>query len=193
MLAALAEALADQPESIRSLAPRLLQHWQLVCHWNARTNLTSIRQDQDAAWLHYRDSLELVRFLDAGPILDVGSGAGFPGIPIAMALPDCEVTLLEPRRKRASFLRTAKARLHLDNVRVLQGASTDTPDKLYAAVVSRATFSADADVQHCLTWLKPEGRLIAMRSEAAASIGAERHPYTLGQKQRFLDIWQAGG
>lgn len=183
ILAGLPEA--EQPFLIGQLAA----HWALVCQWNDRCNLTAISQPEDAAWLHYRDSLQALPLLTSGPILDIGSGAGFPGIPLALARPEWSFTLLEPRHKRASFLQTVISRLGMRNVRVVIGRSDQpipqlSPDQgpPYAAVVTRATFSGEADLLGCMRWLRPGGKLIAYRSESAY---AGQVADVMGENDRF--------
>lgn len=169
---------------------QLEQHWDMVKTWNARTNLTSILDDEQSALLHYRDSLEALPFLDGGPIVDFGSGAGYPGLVLACARPDIEFSLVEPRRKRASFLQIAAARLQLKNVVIVHGSSNDRPTKEFSQGVTRATFSSEADIQDCLRWLRPGGLLIAYR--AAADIGPQSqrvHQYQVNGINRALEFW----
>jgi 16S rRNA (guanine527-N7)-methyltransferase len=186
---ALTAALRDAPFDLPPEAmERFEQHWQLVKQWNARVNLTAILDDAEAARLHYRDSLEPLSLLPTGAVVDLGSGAGYPGIPLAIAAPSRPITLVEPRRKRASFLETAAARLGLANVRVVLGASTAAPDQEYAAAVTRATFSGTTELLDCLRWLAPGGCLIAFRSTPSGLPGARLHHYTIGSEPRLLEI-----
>ena len=96
----------------------LEQHYQLLLRWNRRLNLTRITQLTEAVRFHYCESLYLGRFLPPGPlkVADLGSGAGFPGIPLAVSRPELEVTLIESDARKAVFLReTARS---LNNVKV---------------------------------------------------------------------------
>ena len=169
---------------------QLALHWALLSDWQQRMNLTAIESDARASLYHYRDCLEVLRVLEKGPILDVGSGAGFPGIPLAIMRPQWSFTLLEPRRKRVSFLRSVKARLGLENVTIIHGKSHDTPPSLFAAVVSRATFSDMAGIESCFPWLQDGGLFVAMRTEASGSEESRLHPYLLQDDRRVLEIWQ---
>ena len=183
-------ALEGSPD--KALA-QLWAHWLLVKEWNARINLTAIEDDSEAAWLHYRDSLAALDSLPAtGPIVDMGSGAGFPGIPLAIARPAQTFYLVEPRRKRVSFLRVVVSRLGLSNVVVHHGRSTDNPPELCEAVVSRATFSGEADLRACLRWLTPSGVLIAYRAGDSELLAQTLHSvsYSLGEHRRRLDVVQ---
>jgi 16S rRNA (guanine527-N7)-methyltransferase len=112
-------------------------HYNLLVRWNARLNLTRIDSLEDAVRLHYCESLFVATRLPPGAlrIVDVGSGAGFPGVPIAILRPECTVTLVESHQRKAVFLR--EARRNLTNVRVV----TDRAENLrpqYDWLVSRA-------------------------------------------------------
>ena len=102
------------------------QYLDLLTFWNQRLNLTAIRDPDLVVRRHFVDSLSVVPFLsgDEG-ILDVGSGAGFPGIPIKLALPGKPVHLLEPRRKRGNFLRQVARELQLAGVHVIDRRMED--------------------------------------------------------------------
>ena len=168
----------------------LEQHWQLVKQWNARTNLTAITDDNEAAWLHYRDSLEALPLLPKGPIIDIGSGAGFPGLVLAIVEPHRPVTLLEPRQKRASFLTVAAARLGLKYVKVVCDRVNHAPMPCFHAALSRATFSTLAELHQCLAWLLPGGSFIAFRSTPSGDKHTTLHAYTLKGEKRFLEMWR---
>ena len=94
-------------------------HYNLLVKWNARLNLTRIDSVEEAVRLHYCESLFVGTRLPAGPlrIVDVGSGAGFPGIPIAILRPECTVTLVESHQRKGVFLREASR--NLKNVTVV--------------------------------------------------------------------------
>ena len=168
----------------------MAQHWHWLRQWNATFNLTAIADDAQAAWLHYRDSLAALPYLERGPILDVGSGAGFPGLPLAIARPDWSFVLMEPRRKRQSFLEMAVARLGLRQVRVLGGRIQDAPSQTFAHVVTRATFADDATLLSTRRWLQPGGSLLAYRNASQEPLpGCTRVPYALSRGEpRALDI-----
>jgi 16S rRNA (guanine527-N7)-methyltransferase len=164
-------------------------HWECVQRWNARTNLTAVTSAEDAAWLHYRDSLAALPLLTGGPIVDFGSGAGYPGIPLALARPDWLFTLVEPRRKRLSFLEMVVARLQLRNVRLRLGRIEDAPDEAYAHGVTRATFSQDGAFTAAARWLRAEGSLLAYRSDQARGAAQPVHRYSVREQPRCIEIW----
>ncbi len=167
------------------------EHWRLVLAWNQRVNLTSITDDLDAAWLHYADSLAALPHLVPGTVVDLGSGAGYPGVPLAIGAPERSVLLVEPRQKRTTFLDVSATRLDLKNVRTRVGRSEDAPPELFANVVTRATFSDEGDLKHCLRWVQPGGRLIALRADNVASSATQIIPYQLRGETHALHIWNA--
>jgi len=121
---------------------RLESHYELLTIWNTRLNLTRIESVEDAVRLHYCESLFVGTKLPPGPlrIVDVGSGAGFPGIPIAILRPECAIALVESHQRKGVFLREASR--NLDNVNVV----TDRAENLRAGydwVVSRAVSPGD--------------------------------------------------
>jgi len=118
---------------------QLEAHYQLLLRWNPRLNLTRLDSIEDAARLHYCESLFLGTRLPSGVlrIVDVGSGAGFPGIPIAILRPECTVTLVESHRRKAVFL--GEAARNLQNVKVVTdraGILTSEFDWLVSRAVS---------------------------------------------------------
>jgi 16S rRNA (guanine527-N7)-methyltransferase len=119
-------------------------HYQLLLRWNKKLNLTRITDLRESVQLHYCESLYLAQFLPRQPlkIMDVGSGAGFPGIPIAIYRPDCMVDLVESHQRKAVFLTEAVRHLSLSNVRVVAKRAEDVAGP-YDWVVSRAVKPAD--------------------------------------------------
>jgi len=115
----------------------LEQHYRMLCRWNERINLTRIRGIRDAVQFHYCESLFLAEWLPKRRlrIADIGSGAGFPGIPIAVLRPDCSIDLIEYHRRKAVFLREATRQL--PNVKVLPTRAAECTGE-YDWAVSRA-------------------------------------------------------
>lgn len=107
--------------------------------WNRIHNLTAIRNPQDMLYQHVMDSLAVLPHISGPQIVDVGSGAGLPGIPIALARPDWQVTLVESNQKKASFLQQVKIELALQNVEVMAKRSEDIrPDERVDTIITRA-------------------------------------------------------
>lgn len=203
MLSHLERAMADLPQPLPQAALLLMaKHWDMVSRWNANINVTAIADAEAAAWLHYRDALTALPWFADGLTLDVGSGGGFPGIPLALSQPQSRYLLMEPRRKRAALLSQAAALLQLKTVEVYCGRLADAPTASCAQVVTRATFSSLSDFAPAASWLRPGGRLIAYRSAASAlpeeDLAVMRahglayelsHPYKLLDHALRLDIW----
>jgi len=97
---------------------QLAAHFALLVHWNRRINLTSVRRPEDIAVRHFGESLFLVKLLrpETGLLVDVGSGAGFPGLPIKIACPAMTAVLLEPTTKKTAFLKEVIRQCKLDGI-----------------------------------------------------------------------------
>lgn len=144
---------------------RLAAYIELIAKWNRVHNLTAVREPGQMVALHILDSLSVLPHLeDARTVLDVGTGAGLPGIPLAIARPDLRVTLLDSSHKKASFLTQAKAELGLANVEVAcERVEQWKPAHTFDAVVSRA-FSDLADfVSQAKHLVAPGGLMLAMK------------------------------
>ena len=140
-----------------ALVDRLVTYVEVLRKWNRLTNLTGFR-DLDSILLHgLIDSLSPLPLLPPdGPCADIGSGAGFPGLILAAAQPDRPWTLLEPRRKRASFLREAARQMALNHVRILQKRLEQT-DLVVPTITSRAVGGISGEVP---SHLEPGGAWI---------------------------------
>lgn len=157
-LAALGIAL---PEAARA---KLLAYAALLHKWNKTYSLTALRDPQQALSHHLLDSLAILPFVPAGRLLDVGSGGGMPGIPLAIARPDLPVTLLDSNSKKSAFLQQAAIELALANISVHGGRVEQYhPSVGFAAITSRA-FSELADfVRLSQHLLGADGRWLAMK------------------------------
>lgn len=143
---------------------RLCAYVELLVRWNRAFNLTAVRDPEDMVRRHILDSAVIGPYVRAGSLLDVGSGAGLPGIVLALLRPELSVTLLDSNGKKTRFCRQAATELGLDNVEVVQSRVEDyRPPEGFATVVSRA-FAALADfVEGAGHLLAPGGRLLAMK------------------------------
>jgi len=117
----------------------LARHWELLQRWNRRVNLTAVRDVKEAVPLHYCESVFFSTLLPEGPmrVADIGSGAGFPGLPLAVMRPGSEVWLVEANSKKCVFLREAARAMGLGNVRVLERRAEEMEESV-DWVVSRA-------------------------------------------------------
>jgi len=127
-----------QPLSVDELA-KLSQHYSLLCAWNQRINLTRITEPEESARMHYAESLFGKAFVgDSKKVLDIGSGAGFPGVPLAVVCPALRVTALEVNQKKSLFLKETKDALHLSNFYVSTARVEDFPIEDHDLLASRA-------------------------------------------------------
>lgn len=119
-------------------------HYELLARWNRRLNLTSVIEPEEAAWKHYGESLYLAVQLPAGVrrVADIGSGAGFPGFPLAVLRPECSVTLVESDTRKAAFLH--ECRDLMPNL-VIANSRADSISGVYDALVSRAVNPKEID------------------------------------------------
>jgi 16S rRNA (guanine527-N7)-methyltransferase len=157
------------------LVEAMAAHQRLVERWSAKMNLTAVKDPARAAELHGLDSLLVAELFEpeaAATVADVGSGAGFPGIVLALARPKLRVRLLEPHRKRASFLRVALAELRRPDVEVQEARLEPlepgrAPAWRAEAIVSRATLPPLELVGLAPPYLEPGGRLVLMAGAGA--------------------------
>lgn len=143
---------------------QLLDYLALMKKWNHVYNLTAIREDEAMVSHHLLDSLAVLPHLGPEALLDVGSGAGLPGIPLAIAQPERAVTTLDSNDKKCAFMRQAAAELKLNNVSVCFHRIEDwQPTEAFTQIISRA-FAELADfVRGCAHLLAPGGHLLAMK------------------------------
>ena len=183
-LRGIAELTGAQAEALES-------HYNLLVLWNRTLNLTAIRDLPEVVERHYGESLFLAAQLPAGKlrIVDVGSGAGFPGLPVAVYRPDCVVTLIESHQRKAVFLKEAAR--DLTNVRVL-ARRAEQVDQEFDLAISRAVSYSDLSLS-----------LKALAPAAALLSGAEGPPDDMGfvwepavplpwGKQRWLRVGLRG-
>ena len=123
---------------------QLVKHYSMLCHWNRRINLTRIVEPEESARLHYAESLFGARFIgDATSLLDIGSGAGLPAVPLAVARPDLRVVALEANQKKSLFLKEVKDELRLDNFSVVTARLESFDWSEYDLMTSRALDRAE--------------------------------------------------
>lgn len=148
---------------------------QLLLEWNRRFNLTAIDSPEGVEVRHFLDSLSALRALDSEPgfpdgvcLLDIGSGAGFPGIPLKIAVPALSVTLLEATSKKVTFLKLVVEALHLDCTRIIDGRAEDHAHKAglretFHAVAARAVAPLATLCELGLPFVQVGGLFIALK------------------------------
>lgn len=167
MLKLLSKALADnQLELLLEAKEKLVRYLELMLEWNKVYNLTSITEPREMIYLHLIDSLMVQKFILGKHILDVGTGAGLPGIPLAIALPNTHWVLLDKAGKKTRFLTQAVAELGLKNVRIENNRCEDYhPSAMFDNILSRAFASLAIFAETTKHLLAQDGRLIAMKGK----------------------------
>lgn len=145
-----------------SVVSRLETYMFELKKWNRVYNLTALKSDEDIIIKHFLDSLLYLKIIPGGlcSICDAGSGAGFPGIPIAITTPGFNITLVEPSRKKCAFLRHIKQVLSLKNLEVIESRIEDVSGLTFDVVVTRALFSATDLIGKTRHLLKDNGLLV---------------------------------
>jgi len=150
---------------------KLLAYLDLFARWNAAYNLSAVRDPAEMLERHIIDSLSVVNLCgtsadDQSPLIDVGSGGGLPGIPLAIIHPQRPVSLLDSNGKKSRFQFQVASQLKLANINVVnQRVEAYRPEKLYAGVVSRAFASLQDMVRGSEHLLAPRGRFYAMKGK----------------------------
>lgn len=142
----------------------------LLIEWNEKFNLTSITGREDIYVKHFYDSILPSLYHDLkGSLVDVGSGAGFPGIPLKIMYPDLEVTLIEPTGKRCTFLNEVISQLSLDKITVVNMRSEDyaRENVRFDFVTARAVAELNILTELCLPLVKTDGHFIVMKGPKA--------------------------
>ncbi len=180
---------------------RLVAHLDLLDDWNTRMNLTAIRDRPSQLTKHLLDSLAVLPYLQGERIADVGSGAGFPGIPLAIVEPHRHFTLIESTGKKCRFLEHVRDTLELKNVEVVQSrAEGYKPEVRFDTVIARAVGPIADLVKVAGPLVVGGGRLLAMKgrypeAELAAKLNgwkvASVHPLTvpgLGEERHLVEL-----
>ena len=160
----------------RQAQGRLLQYIALLTKWNRTYNLTAIREPARLVSHHLLDSVAVLPHLSADSVVDIGSGAGLPGIPLAIAQPQWRVALLDSNHKKGAFLRQAVLELKLDNAEVVTARAEQwKPAGLFDVVISRAFSDLPGFVEAAAHLCAPTGVLAAMKGiypdEEVAQLG----------------------
>lgn len=151
------------------------KYYEMLIEWNEKMNLTAITEFEEVIKKHFLDSLSIGCILKQDSsisILDIGTGAGFPGIPIKIAFPDTEITLMDSLNKRVNFLNEVIDTLGLEKIEALHGRAEDFAKKgmlreTFDICVSRAVANLSSLSEFCLPYVKAGGIFISYKSEKA--------------------------
>ncbi len=139
---------------------------QLIAKWNKAYNLTAVRDPLEMVSLHMLDSLAILPHLKLPRVADIGTGAGLPGIPLALCLPDCHFTLVDSNSKKTRFVQQAVLELKLKNVDVVHSrVELLQPEVLFSTVICRAFASMTDILQLTGHLLADDGLLLAMKAQ----------------------------
>lgn len=151
---------------------QFISYYELLTEWNGFMNLTAITEFKEVVQKHFLDSLSLVKAckLEDQTLIDVGTGAGFPGIPLKLAFPALHVTLLDSLNKRVCFLNEAIDKLKLKEIKAVHGRAEDFAKESgyreqYDLCVSRAVSNLTVLSEYCIPFVKPHGFFISYKSE----------------------------
>lgn len=145
---------------------QLLDYLSLLVTWNSAYNLTAIRDPEQMVALHLLDSLAILPFITGENLIDVGTGPGLPGIPLAIMCPEKTFKLLDSNGKKTRFLFHARCQLKLQNLTEIQSRVEQfIPEQTYDTVLSRAFTSVAEMVDKCKHLLNPDGRFLAMKGK----------------------------
>ena len=161
---------------------QLMTYLYLIEKWNRVYNLTAIRKRDEMIKLHFLDSLSILNHVHVKNILDVGSGAGFPGIVLAITKPELKVTVMDSVNKKTTFMQQVKSELSLTNLDVVNSRVEDyQPTTLFEAVTSRAFSNLKNMMSLTQHTLQKEGVWLAMKSkDVREELEAfEKNQYTL--------------
>ena len=151
----------DLPEEQRQ---RLIGFLTLLLRWNRTYNLTAVRDPEVAVTRHLLDSLAVLPYLTGSPVLDLGSGAGLPGIPLAIAAPSHRFVLLDGNGKKIRFVRQAALELGLSGVEAVQARMESyRPQQKFATIISRAVAELETLWRAAEPLLATPGRVLLMK------------------------------
>ncbi len=153
---------------------KLLLYLRLMLKWNRAYNLTAIRALDEMVIRHLLDSLSIMPYIECSRVLDVGSGAGLPGIPLAICMPDCQFVLLDSNGKKTRFLTQAKIELAIENIDIIHSRIEDyKPSSGFQVVTCRAFAALNTILDRTEHLLTSTTRIMAMKAKEDLSVLAE--------------------
>lgn len=152
---------------------QFLTYYEMLVEWNSFMNLTAITEFEDVMKKHFIDSISLIKAYDISKpvsVIDVGTGAGFPGLALKIAYPNLKITLLDSLNKRMQFLNEVIQKLQLEEITTIHGRAEDYSKKeeyreKFDLCVSRAVANLSTLSEYCLPYVKKDGYFISYKSE----------------------------
>jgi len=149
------------------------KYYEMLVEWNKVMNLTGITEYEEVNEKHFLDSLAIVKAVDmknVNSVIDIGTGAGFPGIPLKIAFPHLKITLLDSLNKRIKFLNAVIDELGLDHIETIHGRAEDFAKQVnyreqYDLGVSRAVANLSTLSEYCMPYVKVSGLFVSYKSE----------------------------
>ena len=154
---------------------KFIRYYDLIIEWNEKINLTAITEYKDVMIKHFLDSVSIIKAVDMSSVnslIDIGTGAGFPGIPIKIMFPDIKITLLDSLKKRLNVLNLIIDELNLKDIYTIHGRAEDIARdpkyrEKYDLCVSRAVANLRTLSELCIPFVKPNGKFVSYKSEKA--------------------------
>ena len=160
---------------------QLERYYELLCEWNEKINLTAITDPKGVAVKHFADSLSIFNYINVpqnARVIDVGTGAGFPGVVLKIARPDIQLTLLDSLQKRLNFLSVVCDELNLDaeliHSRAEEGGQDLDLREGFDLAVSRAVAQLNILSEYCVPYVRLSGRFVAFKGTAEGEIKAAK-------------------
>ena len=181
----------------RTAEQRLSDYADMLVEWNEKMNLTAITDEDGIAVKHFADSMSVFKYCDisrGAAVIDIGTGAGFPGLVMKIVRPDIKLTLLDSLNKRITFLDAVCNKLNLDvnnvHARAEEGARGPLRESFDIAV-ARAVANINVLSEYCIPYVKVGGRFIAMKGQSASDElkTAEKAISLLGGKPERIDLF----
>lgn len=174
---------------------QFLQYYEMLIEKNKVMNLTAITEFDEVMKKHFVDSLSLVNVFDLNgsfSLIDVGTGAGFPGIPLKIVFPDLKVTLLDSLQKRVGFLQEVIEKLGLTRIEAVHGRAEDfaKPEQMrekFDLCVSRAVANLSVLSEYCLPYVKVGGKFISYKSDKV-SMESEQHKTEIERAEHAISV-----
>ena len=154
---------------------KFVRYKELLLEYNEKFNITAITDEEEIVKKHFIDSLMGCEFFDGKTYIDIGSGGGFPAIPIKIFMPNLEVTLLEATEKKCNFLNIVIKELNLENIKVLNGRAEELAKKdglreSFDLCSARAVARLNTLCEYCIPFVKKGGKFISFKGDAEEEI-----------------------